>query len=160
MQKELRLAKDSVRGLKGIVPYGTAGGKAGVDDRSPTFESVVVIMVKDIGNADGCGGAGHFNRCEGGMIVHNVVVEKRFIATTAAKIKCGRIIESTGSPHSDEEKIIFAVPEAMLWNRHFGLGCNDALACADADRFFRRMQSGLIGAFGQPLATESRRSAN
>jgi len=46
MQKQLRPARDSVRGLKGIVPYRTPGSQAGMDDGGPTFEAVVMIMVK------------------------------------------------------------------------------------------------------------------
>ena len=48
------------------------------------------------------------------MIVDDGVVQKDFIAAAAAKIECGEIIECARGTGGREEKIIFAVPEAMV----------------------------------------------
>jgi hypothetical protein len=116
MQKELRLARDSVRGLKRIVPYRAARGEAGMDDRSPTFEPVMMVMMEDIGNSDRCSGAGRFNGRKGGMIVHNIVGEKGFVAPATAEIQSRRIIKSAGGSDSGEQKIVFTLPKTMLRN--------------------------------------------
>ena len=114
MEKQLRLAQDSVRGLKGIVPYRSAGGETSMNDGRPMFEAVVMIMVEQIGNTNRRDGPGCFNCGESGMIVNNIIGEQRLIATAAAEIESGSIVQGAGSSHSGEEQIVLAVPEAVL----------------------------------------------
>ena len=79
--------------LQAIISNRSGSGQAGVDDGGPAFKPVVMIVVKEIGDADRDGGAGSFDRSERGVIVHNVIGEQNFVAAAAAEIQRGEIIQ-------------------------------------------------------------------
>ena len=81
-----------MRSLQAIISNGARGGEAGVDDGGPALKPMMVIVVEKIGDADRDGGAGGFDRGEGGVIVHDVVGKQNFVAAAATEIQRGEII--------------------------------------------------------------------
>ncbi|SRR6266478_2239781 len=101
-------------GLQAIISHGSGSSKAGVDDRSPAFQAMVMGAVKEVGDANGGNRGSGFDGSESGVVVDNVVGEQRFIAAAAAEVESGEVIESAGSADSGKEKIVFTVPESVL----------------------------------------------
>jgi len=104
-------------GFEAVIAHGAGGRKSDVDDGGPTLEFVVAVVVKQIGNADGCSGAGCFDGCEGRMIVDDVVGEKNFLAAAATHIQGREIIECTGSGNTRKEPVVGCVPKGMFGSR-------------------------------------------
>ena len=103
-----------MNGLQTIISHGAGSSQAGVHDRGPAFQAMVMGAVKEVGDADGCNGGGSFEGGESAVIVDNVVGEQRFIAAATAKIQSGEVIKSAGSPDGGEEQTVFAIPERMF----------------------------------------------
>ena len=108
-------------GLQAIISHGSGSSQAGVHDGGPAFQAMVVVTVKEVGDANRGQGCGRFDGGEGCVVVNNVVGEQRFIAATAAKVESGEIIEGAGSADSRKQQIVFATPERMFEGRPFGL---------------------------------------
>ena len=101
-------------GWQTIISHRTGSSEAGVHDRGPAFQAMVMGAVKEVGDADGGSGGGSFDGGESGVIVDNVVGQQRLIAAAAAKIQSGEVIESAGSADGGKEQIVFAIPKRML----------------------------------------------
>ena len=110
-----------MNGFQAIISHGAGSSEAGVHDRGPAFQAMVMGAVKEVGDADGCNGGGGFDGGESGVIVDNIVGEQRFIAAAAAKVQSGEVIESAGSADGGEEQIVFAIAKRMLKRWRFGL---------------------------------------
>ena len=85
-----------------------------MDDGRPAFELVVPGSVKNVSGADGDGGTRCFNRGEGGMIIHHIVVEKNFFTAAAAHIQRGRIVQRARRAYAGKEPDVRGVPKAMF----------------------------------------------
>ena len=101
-------------GLEAVIADGAGGRKSDVDDGGPTLEFVMAVVVEQIGNADGCSGAGSLDGCESRMIVDDVVGEQNFLAAAATHIQGREIIECTGSGNAGKEPVVGCVPKGML----------------------------------------------
>lgn len=84
-QKELR-QQLGMSGFQAIIPHCTGCREAGMDDGGPALKPVVMVVMEQIGNADGEGGGAGFDRSEGGMIIDDIVGQKNFVAAATAKI--------------------------------------------------------------------------
>ena len=119
-------------GLEAVIADSAGGGKSDVDDGGPTLEFVVAVMVEQIGNADGCSGAGSLDGCESRMIVDDVVGEQNFLAAAATHIQGREIIERTGSGYTGKEPVVGCVPKGMLVRgRDFRLWRRGSRHCGD-----------------------------
>ena len=85
-----------------------------MDDGSPALQTMVVVVMEQIGNANGERGAASFDGGKGSVIVDDGVVEKDFIAAAAAKIERGEIIEGARGTDGGEQEIVLAIPEVMV----------------------------------------------
>jgi len=108
-------------GCQTIISHRSGCSQAGVDDRRPTFQAMVMVAMKNIREANGGNGCGGFYGSESGVVVHNVVGEQRFIAAATAKIQSGEVIESAGGGNGGEEQVVFAIPERILERWRFWL---------------------------------------
>ena len=97
-------------------------------DRRPAFELVVVIVMKNVRNADGEARSAGFDGSEGGVIVDQIVGQQGFVAAAATEIQGGEIVEGAGGAYAGEEPSVFFVPEMV--------GVRGGLDCAWLD--FRR----------------------
>ena len=125
------LGSRRMRGLEAVVAHGTGGGKSDVHDGGPSLEFVVAVAVEQIGNADGRGGAGGFDGCEGRMIIDDVVGEQDFLAAAATHVESGKVIERAGSGHTGKEPVVGGVPKAVFVCRvasAFGAGAVGTVA--------------------------------
>ena len=110
--------------LQGIIADGASRGQAGMNNRGPAFQAMVMIMVKKVGHSNRSSGRAGFDGGERGMIVHDVVGKQRLIAATAAKVQSGRIVERARSSHRGKQQNILSIPEMMFDDRRFRLsGC-------------------------------------
>ena len=117
-----------MNGFQAIISHAAGSSEAGVHDRGPALQTMVVGAVKEVGDADGSNGGGSFDGGESGVIVDNVVGEQRFIAAAAAKIQRREVIESARGADGGEEKIVFAIPKRMLkrWRSGLVIGVSGA----------------------------------
>jgi hypothetical protein len=102
-----------MRGLQAPITDGPAGCEAYMYDRRPAFELVMVVVMKNIRNADGEAGAARFDGSEGGVVIDQIVGQQGFLASAAAEIQGGEIVERAGSAYAREKPIVFLVPEMM-----------------------------------------------
>jgi hypothetical protein len=98
--------------------------------------------MEKVGDADRDGGAGSFDRGEGGMIVHNVIGEQNLVAAAAAEIQRGEIIQRTRRGNGGEQQVVFAIPETVLVRRS---GFRLRGRSGRAGLIFRSIGSGLPG---------------
>lgn len=91
-------------------------------DRRPAFKLVVVVAMKNVGNADGEAGGARFDGREGGVVIDQIVGQQDFLPSAAAEIQGGEIVERTGSAYSGEKPIVFFVPEMVGGGGRFDCG--------------------------------------
>lgn len=73
--------------FEAIVADGTGSRKPKVNERSPSFQPVMSITVKEIGSADGDAGCCGFDSCKGSLIVYDIVGEKNLLPAAAAHVQ-------------------------------------------------------------------------
>ena len=112
-EKRLRHGR-GMRGLQAIISHGARSGETCVNDGGPALETIVMIAVKHIRDTDRDDGRSRFDRCEGRVIVHNLVGQESFVEPAAAKIQCREIIERARSSHGRKQKTVFAIPERVI----------------------------------------------
>ena len=101
-------------GFQTIVADRSGGGGARVDDGSPALQTMVVVVMEQIGNANGDRSAASLDCGKSRVIVDDGVVQKDFIAAAAAKIESGEIIEGARGTDGGEQEIVLAIPEVMV----------------------------------------------
>lgn len=93
-------------------------------DGGPALQPVVAVAMKQIGYADGGGGACGFDSGEARVIVHHVIVEQNFMVAAATHVQCGRKIKPARTGDAGEEPAVGLVPESVLvLARHGNFGC-------------------------------------
>ena len=100
--------------LERIVSDGAPGSQTGMHDGGPAFQAVVMVTMKQVGQANGRRSSTGFNGREGRVIINNIVGEKNFIAAAPPEIQCGRVVQRARSSHPGKEQIILAIPEVMF----------------------------------------------
>ena len=103
-----------MRGFQAIVADRAGGGGTDVDDGSPALQTMVVVVMEQIGSTKGDRSAGGFDGGKSRVIVDDGVVQKDFIAAATAKIECGEIIECARGTDGREQEIVLAIPKAMV----------------------------------------------
>jgi hypothetical protein len=73
--------------------------------------------MKQIRRADGDSSGRRFDRRERRMVVDDIIRQKNFLPSAAAHVQRGKVIESPRRPDSDEQPVIFSIPESarFLW---------------------------------------------
>lgn len=102
-----------MRGDEAVVAHCAGRGKADVDDGGPALELVMMIAVKEIGSADGRSNRSSFDADEGSVIVHHIVGEKNLLATAAAHVERGEVVEGPRGGEGGEKSGVLFVPKAM-----------------------------------------------
>lgn len=110
-------------------------------DRRPAFELVVVIVMKNVRNADGEAGAARFDGREGGVVIDQIVGQQGFRTPAAAEIQGREIVERAGSPYAGKKPVVFLVPEMVGIGGRFDCG---GLGFRNRCLFWRR-----VGRWGQ-----------
>ena len=139
-EKQLRRGR-GMRGLKRVISYGPCSGQACVDDGGPALQAMMMITVKQVGDADRYSRRAGFDGSESGTIVDEIIGQESFVTAATAKVQRGKVIEGSRSADGCDEKVIFTVPEAMLRNWRSSVDRN----LAGAVQSFRRIEGRLFG---------------
>jgi len=81
----------------------------------------MMIAVKQVRDSYGDSRTGCFNGGECGVIVDDIVGQKRFVAATTAKVQGRRVVQCTRSSDGSKQETVLAIPEAMFGGRQFGI---------------------------------------
>lgn len=99
--------------LEAIIADGAAGGETDVNVGSPAFQFVMVVAMEEIRSTDGSSRGGSFDGGEPGMIIDDVVRKKNFLASAAAHVERGKIVEGPRGGDGGEEPVVLLVPKKV-----------------------------------------------